>query len=297
MATAFKQPDLQTLIGLHVSDLARDGYCVIRNAVSRSHIAALSADLDDRFRKTPLCDGGFYGRATKRFGGVLKRSRHAAALIEHELVLGITDRFLLPHCQRYNLNLTQGIEIHPGALAQFPHRDQDMWHGPKGEIEYLVNVMWPFTDYTADNGSTVIWPGSHKCQGVHSMPAEEAISIEMQPGDVLLFLGSTLHGGGENRTKQARRGMIVSYALGWLKPFENQWLVYPPEIARSFSRSLASLVGYSQHKPNLGNYEGRCPSILLHDNVPDYLAATDELLPEQYEGVANFITDQQTGAR
>lgn len=38
--------------------------------------------------------------------------------------------------------------------------------------------------------------------------------------------------------------MIVSYALGWLKPYENQWLAYPPEVARRFSRDLAALVGY-----------------------------------------------------
>ena len=38
--------------------------------------------------------------------------------------------------------------------------------------------------------------------------------------------------------------MIVSYALGWLKPYENQWLAYPPEGARRFSRDLAALVGY-----------------------------------------------------
>jgi ectoine hydroxylase-related dioxygenase (phytanoyl-CoA dioxygenase family) len=102
---------------------------------------------------------------------------------------------------------------------------------------------------------------------------------------VLLFLGSTLHGGGANETDRPRTGMIVSYSLGWLKPYENQWLVYPPAVARTFSRELAQLVGYQQHRPNLGNYEGRCPSILLDGEPDDYLGAVDELLPRQVEAL------------
>jgi hypothetical protein len=34
--------------------------------------------------------------------------------------------------------------------------------------------------------------------------------------------------------------MIVSYCLGWLKPYENQWLAYQPAIARAFDPELAA---------------------------------------------------------
>ncbi|GLV23869.1 hypothetical protein TomTYG45_03110 [Sphingobium sp. TomTYG45] len=56
---------------------------------------------------------------------------------------------LSPWCDRIQLNTTQAIAVHPGAPAQLPHRDQDMWRGPVGEIEYLVNVMWPLTPFGA----------------------------------------------------------------------------------------------------------------------------------------------------
>src|SRR3546814_3848040 len=48
-----------------------------------------------------------------------------------------------------------------------------------------------------------------------------------------------------------RRGIVISYCLGWLKPFELQWLVYPQQVARLVSPELAELVGYAQHRPNL----------------------------------------------
>ena len=103
----------------------------------------------------------------------------------------------------------------------------------------------------------------------------------MKPGSALLFLGSTLHGAGANRTADVRRGLVVGYSLGWLKPYENQWLAYPPEVARHFSAELAALVGYRQHRPNLGNYEGQCPSILLGGMDLGRLAAIDALRPDQ----------------
>jgi ectoine hydroxylase-related dioxygenase (phytanoyl-CoA dioxygenase family) len=95
-----------------------------------------------------------------------------------------------------------------------------------------------------------------------------------------LFLGSTVHSGGENTSNLPRRGLIISYCLGWLKPWENQWLAYPPEVAKSFAPELAALVGYQQHRPSLCNYEGQCPSVLLKDEA-SWQPFVDALLPEQ----------------
>jgi hypothetical protein len=54
---------------------------------------------------------------------------------------------------------------------------------------------------------------------------------------------------------------------GFVQSFELQWLVYPPHMARRFSPELTALVGYAQHRLNLGNVEGQRPSVLLCDRV------------------------------
>lgn len=95
-------------------------------------------------------------------------------------------------------------------------------------------------------------------------------------------------------TGAIRRGIIVSYCLGWLKPYENKWLTYPPNAARAFDPDLAALVGYQQHRPNLGNYDGQCPSVLLRGEPPEYLAATDALRPDQESALAEFLDQQRT---
>lgn len=276
--------------------LLNQGYVIIPNVVATDLVAALETDLAQRFERTRFSDGLFYGARTKRFGRLLAHSAHAAAFVQHELVLAIVDHVLKPWCDVFQLNLTQAIEIHPGAPAQVPHRDQDMWLGAKGETEYLVNVMWPFTPYTRENGATMLWPNSHRRQEEMLLPPEERIDAEMEPGSVLLFLGSTLHNGGQNSSSAARRGMIVSYCLGWLKPYENQWLAYPPEIARTFDPELAALVGYRQHRPNLGNYDGQCPSVLLKDAVPEYLHAIDDLRPDQVQLAEDYYAGQLQAA-
>lgn len=119
----------------HAGVLARHGWCVLSRIVDPTVLAGIEASLDPRFGATPLCQGSFYGARTKRFGSLLTRAPGIDGLVMHPFVRELVEQMLLPWCERIALNLTQAIEIHPGALPQLPHRDQDMWQGPKGSVE------------------------------------------------------------------------------------------------------------------------------------------------------------------
>lgn len=273
--------------------LIETGYAIIPNLLPASHLAELEADLAEDFALTPFGDGDFYGHRTKRFGSLLRRSPIAASLVLEPTVLGLARAVLTPACERIQLNVAQAIEIHPGEIEQFPHCDHDMWAGVKGGHEYLVNVMWPLTPFTAENGATRIYPRSHR-QKIETLDdLGPPIAAECKPGSAICFLGSTFHGAGPNRTQSVRRGIIIGYSLGWLKPYENPWLAYPPAIARHFAPELAELAGYVQHRPNLGNFEGQCPSILLRSEVPSHPRATDSLRPDQELAVAAFASERR----
>lgn len=264
--------------------LVAEGFLIIPDLLDQGSTDRLGAELGSHFAAAKFGRGMFYGAETKRFGAVLKRSREAQEVVTHPAVLGVVERAIGRWCQCLQLSLTQAIEIHPGAPVQCPHRDQDMWAGPKGEMQYMVNVMWALDDFTAENGATRVWPKSHLADQDAMLPEEDAIPAVMPRGSALFFLGSTLHSGGANRSDRPRRGLIMSYCLGWLKPWENQWLAYPPRIARTFPPEVAALVGYRQHLPSLGNYEGQCPSVLLAgDPPPDHLPFTDSLREDHYE--------------
>lgn len=277
--------------------LASEGCCIVRQVVPPALLARIDKELASDFEETPLCRGPFYGDRTKRFGRLLTRSDGVAELVLHPLITGLAEHILSPWCDAIQLNVAQAIEIYPGALQQYPHRDQDMYWGEKGRIEYLVNVMWPLTPFAERNGATLLWPDSHGRRAL--VPADDAAPVvaEAMPGDAILFLGSTLHGAGANHDDHARRAIVTGYSLGWLKPYENPWLAYPPEVARHFPPALAAMVGYRQHRPNLGNFEGQCPSLLLGQDIPERIEAIDALRPEETAMLAEYVAAQRCDQR
>lgn len=247
--------------------LLERGYTIIPCAAPGALIETLKEEVDELIDHAPLCAGEFYGNRTKRVGGLLKKARSISELVLHPIMIALAERILGPHCDSLQLSLTQAISVEPGEIAQAPHRDQSMWWRLQPETEYQLGVIWPLTPFTKETGATRIWPGTRAWDGHANVAEGDAIVAEAEPGTAIVFTGSVVHGAGGNVSDTRRVAIMIAYCLGWLKPFENQWLVYPPEVARSFAPELAELVGYKIQRPNLGNYEGDCPSRLLRTSA------------------------------
>ncbi|HET9106667.1 MAG TPA: phytanoyl-CoA dioxygenase family protein [Steroidobacteraceae bacterium] len=263
-------------------DLLRSrGYVVLDRLLSEDRVDRVCDELEPWFRDTPPCQGDFYGWATTRLGSVLLKSPSSHSLVLHPLLLALMDEVLGPHCDWYQLNLSQAVRLHPGQRQQVPHRDEEMWPCQKNGVEYLVNVMWALSDFTEENGGTLLWPRSQYRRLSRDLDAAQAVIGTMRRGSALVYLGSVTHCAGANRSPRPRTGLIFSYSLGWLKPYENPFLSYPPAVARTFPPALRDLIGYRIHRPNLGGYEGQDPSVLFEtdshllpaiDAIPDDIA-------------------------
>jgi ectoine hydroxylase-related dioxygenase (phytanoyl-CoA dioxygenase family) len=258
-------------------DLLRSqGYLVLHGLVDPNTIDSVCRELEPWIVATPHCQGDFYGWNTTRLGAVLLKSKAAHALVAHPLILAIMDEVLGPHCDWYQLNLSQAVRIHPGERQQVPHRDEEMWPCAKNGVEYLVNVMWTLSDFTEGNGATCIWPRSQFSALNRNLDFDARVVAAAPRGSAIVYLGSVTHCAGANRSNQPRTGLIFSYCLGWLKQYENAYLTYPPEVARHFSKRLRDLLGYRIHRPNLGGYEGQDPSVLF-EGRSHTLAAVDAI--------------------
>jgi ectoine hydroxylase-related dioxygenase (phytanoyl-CoA dioxygenase family) len=209
-------------------------------------------------------------------------------------ICAIADALLLPACDYVQLNLTQATRLHPGQGAQAPHRDEEMWPNDTQGRHWLLNVMWAVSDFSAENGGTLLWPASHRTVLDRHTDPSAAISVEMRAGSACLFLGSLTHGAGENLSPAPRTGIIISYCLGWLKTYENQFLAYPKEVARYFPRELQRLIGYRMHRPNLGGWEGRDPILYLDDADP-IGPHIDALTPEIEAELRALVADRGQG--
>lgn len=263
----------------HFSALERDGLVVLDSVLDERHCQALDRELEPLFERTPRCRGDFYGWNTTRVGGLLSKAPSVRNLVLDPYILAIAEALLKPNCDCIQLNLTQAVRVHGKERAQAPHRDEEMWPWPTNGRHWLLNVMWAVSDFTEENGATRLWKGSHRGDLDRNADPGESIAGAMKRGSALLFLGSLTHGAGQNLTALPRTGIIVSYCLGWLKTYENQFLAYSREVAASFPEDLQRLIGYRMHRPNLGGWEGQDPiESLRQQNGP--LAHIDALTPE-----------------
>ncbi len=271
------------------AELTACGAVIIEGALSSPVLGALDHDLGAAFRAMTTGDGDFCGRHTKRFSSLLARSPATWRLALHEPILGAIEDVLIgsadePHCDCIQLNLTQAIEIEPGESAQILHRDETMYPGAH-PYELMVNVMWTLDEFTERNGATRIVPGSHRWPKDRTATENEAVSAVAPAGSAIVWLGSTIHGGGANRSNASRRGVVMSYNLGWLAQAERLLLTTPPDVVRRLPERLQRLVGYQVHRPNLGWIESRDPLEWLRHGVDTTLPAQDHFTPPMQERV------------
>lgn len=269
--------------------LRDEGYVILRRLLTSAEVAAIDSELKPHFEATPHCVGDFYGWKTTRMGSVLTKAPSTRALLLHDAIWPTVEAILQPACDYVQLNLVQAVRVHPGERAQAPHRDEEMWPGAKHGVPWLINVMWAIDDFTEENGATRIWPRSHNDTLDRFIDPEQSIAAEMPKGSACLFMGALTHGAGANNTDRSRTGIIVSYCLGWLKTYENQFLTYPPTVAQTFEPMLQRLIGYRIHRPNLGGWNGQDPGVLLRDH-DEHPAHIDALPPEIEEELRAYYT-------
>jgi hypothetical protein len=236
-----------------VEALRRDGCAIVERLAGREVMEEALAELSPWLAATPSGRDDFAGRRTRRTGGLVARSAACRALVQHPLMLASTKR-LLEGATSFQLHLTQVIAIDPGEPGQPIHRDQwafDFFPFPKG-YEVQCNTIWAMTDFTAENGATRVVPGSHLFEDKLELTHEACEAAEMPAGSVFVYTGAVYHGGGANRSGEARYGLNLTYARSWLRQEENQYLSVPFEVARTLPDELLKLIGYRRGAYALG---------------------------------------------
>jgi ectoine hydroxylase-related dioxygenase (phytanoyl-CoA dioxygenase family) len=251
-----------------ISDaLIAHGVVIIERLVDPELCERMAAELDPWLASTPTGADEFSGHNTRRTGALLTRVPSSAALVAHQLILDVVDRTLWPKKTTFQLHLTQSIAIGPDSPSQFLHRDHwcfDFFPFPR-DIDVEVATIWALTDFTETNGATRVVPDSHRTPDERKYLPQETLPAEMPRGSVVMYLGSTVHGGGANPSDQTRIGINVDYVLGWLRQEENQYLSYSLDEVRSFPERIQRLLGYEVGAYALGYIDGgRSPMELLH---------------------------------
>lgn len=233
--------------------LLEHGAIVVADIFSDTERSMVIAELEPFLAKTTLQTTDdpdeFYPANTKRAAALVRKSETVHEMITNPSLMGICNNILLPNCERFQLHVSSALVIGPGARKQILHREDDpfeFFEVPRPNM--VVASMWAMTDFTIANGATLIVPGSHLWEAGREAQEHEIISAQMKAGDMLVWLGGTLHGGGENTSNEWRYGIFLSYSLGWLRQEENQYIDTPLEIASTLPKPLRELLGYKMHR-------------------------------------------------
>jgi ectoine hydroxylase-related dioxygenase (phytanoyl-CoA dioxygenase family) len=245
------------------SALDRDGYVIVENLIPAGEVEAIRADLMPRFE--PLTGrNNFEGFATRRLYALIEKTLVCNPLVEHPLILGLLDRILEPN---YLLSQLQAIDILPGEAAQPLHFDDGFYAWPRPRRALGAATIFAIDDFTAENGATVVIPGSHRWDD--HMPSEAEIATArpavMPKGSVIFFLGTLWHGGGANRSARSRLAVTAQYCAPWCRQQENYSLSVSRERVRQCSEHIQRLLGYSIYPPFMGFVNGMHPKRLLED--------------------------------
>ena len=264
--------------------LDADGAVIVEDCFSDEVIDQILAELTPYVEKpdanrtfiNPMI-AAFFGEHMRHVTGLASKSpTFAAEVLLHPLTLDIAEAVLRPNCADIQVNLAHLLVVGPGAEAQFPHRDEDVWpHMPRPSPEMQLSSVTALCDFTRELGATRVVPGSHRWERDRQPEPHEFADAEMPAGSRVIYLGSTIHGAGANSTAdQHRPAFHLSYMLGWLRSEENNCLATPPDIARTLPRRAQELLGYDVHDAinDGGGYLGA-----LDMKIPADMLAAGEL--------------------
>ncbi|WP_395308814.1 phytanoyl-CoA dioxygenase family protein [Mycobacterium sp. AMU20-3851] len=250
---------VQDWIRIAIQQLDRDGYLVMEDVLAQKACAAIAAELTALLG--PTGRNTFEGTRTRRIYSLLTKTRICDEVVEHPRVLALLDQLLMPN---YLLSQLQAISIGPGQTSQLLHFDDGMYPLRRPRPALSVAAIWAISEFTNDNGATVLIPGSHHWNDDRRpTAADELVSIEMPAGSVVVFLGTLWHGGGANSTDRARLALTAQYCQPWLRPQEAFALSTPPTTAATLSENIRRMLGYSIHPPFLGMVDGMHPKRVL----------------------------------
>lgn len=240
-----------------IKTLLKDGGVIVTNVIDSEIIDAVKADFRGPFDEQGLkFSNDFNGYKTRRLGTILKLSKSSADILAHPQVMAVADGVLKRHCNNYQIGSSTAIEILPGEEAQVLHHDDDFYPMHIEGVEFQMSAMVALDDFTIENGATRVVAGSHNTREIGDVKESDIEQAVMPKGSILYYLGSTVHGGGANKSDQPRRGLITTYSLGWLRQEENHYLAIPRDVADSYPEHVRRLMGYQAHGQYLGVYPG-----------------------------------------
>lgn len=236
-----------------LGDFSDAGVCIIPNVISDEKLGKLraatlaAADDDREYGRETILPGD--DKHVRRVWGLVNRSPRFAELVEHPLALTFVRASL-----GWPVLLSNFIAniLEPGNERMFMHADQAFSPPPWRKAD-LLNICWCIDDFTADNGATMVGPGTHLL-GRQVGPDDREyplVSLIAPAGSMIAIDGRIWHSSGSNRSQEPRAALFATYIVPELSCTENWALSLNPLERQYASETLLQLLGFRPTAKNL----------------------------------------------
>lgn len=144
----------------------------------------------------------------------------------------------------YGANIITASVFRQGSLAGPVHSDNEFQPEPFPSWATTATAVWCCDEFTEENGSTHIVPGSHR---LHRHPRsgeaeEKALPIQLEAGSLVLWNGNTWHSSGARSAPGERVALHTSFCRLHVRSLQSFHAV-PQEVLDRNPPELALLLG------------------------------------------------------
>lgn len=253
----------QESIDADVHRFERDGYIIVRGMLDPLEVTTLLSvieasldpplapvefEADVHYPGAPVSRSAPGGATPRRLLHAFSRDKlfqtaaGASGVIERLRRLIGSDAIMLSQ-NHHNCVMTK----YPGFSSQTSwHQDIRYWSFDRPE---LVSTWLALGSETRENGGLLVIPGSHKldldrgCLDAalflrtdlvsNRELIEQAVTVELSAGDMLLFHSRTFHAAGQNLTQDIKRSLVYTYRAADNEPIPETRSANFPDIPMS----------------------------------------------------------------
>ncbi|MDG2114635.1 MAG: phytanoyl-CoA dioxygenase family protein, partial [Actinomycetota bacterium] len=236
-------PPMRTSLADAQADLDEYGVTRIADALDPAMLAQLRTRIEEQAAAEESAGLAFRdgGGPNQRVWNLVSKGQVFIDLLDHPIITTLARHVLDGD---YALSSHTANIAGPGGTAMVLHSDQG--YAPRDvPFPLAVNFIWMISEFTEENGGTMVAPGSHR---IEREPTAADVS-SMVPGtgpagSVMVFDGRMWHGTGANTSQdQYRWGVLTYFCRPWVRPQENYTLSTVPEVLDGASPQLAQLLG------------------------------------------------------
>jgi len=282
------------------------GYCLLKDALSREQVDALYARVLEQLEaEVQLGKNSVLPDKKQLVRFLLNKGQ-----VFRDIVLQASVHDVIRHVlgEEYLLSAYHAHIAHPGTTTAF-HTDQFWMPPPTNERKQTLlkpgsvtragnrghhvggeqamapttiapavvcNTMWMLDDFNAENGATLVVPGSHLSgrQPDHDLDSNANwVPATAPAGTVLALEGRLWHSTGVNTTNRYRTGLTINFCAPQFRQQENFVLGSLPEVVEEASPELLALMGFKAWQ-GYGGYENHGQWVVRGEY------ALGELVPE-----------------